>query len=127
MKKKLWKKIIIVFLLLFLILIAYLAYPALKQEENPVQVINGIVQLNLRGLDLYEYDSNLISKQYITKSKDGFEVIRKMLEDEGWLFKEQFGSGFLFEYSTNEKKHISISSIQFTRYFKLWLIPQTAF
>jgi hypothetical protein len=127
MKKKLWKKIIIGFLILSTIVIAVQAYPILKQEENPVQVINGIVQLSLRGLDLYEYDSNPISKQYITTSKDGFEFVRKMLEDEGWLFNEQFGSGYLFEYSTNEKENISISSIQFTRYFKLWLIPHTAF
>jgi hypothetical protein len=127
MKNKLWKKIIIGFLILFTILIAIRVYPILKQEENPVQVINGIVQLNLRGLDLYEYDSNPMSKQYITTSKDGFEVVRKMLEDEGWLFNDQFGSGYLFEESTKEKENITISRNQFTRYFELWFIPQTAF
>jgi len=127
MDRKLWKRIIISVLILFTILIAVCAYPILKQEDNPIQVIGGIIQLNIRGLDLYEYDSNMESKQYITASKEGFEIIQMLLEDEGWLFKEQFGSGYLFESSANTEENTTISSVQFTRYFKLWLIPQTAF
>ena len=33
-------------------LIAYLAYPTLKQEENPVQVIKAVVPLTLRAFNL---------------------------------------------------------------------------
>ena len=127
MNKKLWIIVIIAVLILFTLLVTSYAYPKLMQEDNPKQVIEGIIQLNLKNLELYEYDSNTISKQYITRSTDGFDVIKMMLEDEGWIFNEQFGSGYLFESSVKTEENITISSVQFTRYFKLWLIPQTAF
>jgi len=133
MKKQSLKRSITVILLIFVLfltsIVAIWVRPILRQEENSVQVLKGIVQLNLKDLDFYEYDSNPIYMytQYITKSKNGFEVIRESLEDEGWIFKEQFGSGYLFKYSTNEKEDISISSVQFTRFFKLWNIPMNAF
>jgi len=127
MDKKLLKSGILSILILFTILITVYAYPILNQEDNPMQVLDGIIQLKIKDLDLYEYDTNTESKQYITTSKEGFDVIQMLLEDEGWLFNEQFGSGYLFKSSANTEENITISSVQFTRYFKLWLIPQTAF
>ncbi len=127
MDKKLLKSGILSILILFTIFITVYAYPILNQEDNPMQVLDGIIQLKIKDLDLYEYDTNTESKQYITSSKEGFDVIQVLLEDEGWLFNEQFGSAYLFKSSANTEENITISSVQFTRYFKLWLIPQTAF
>jgi|LGVF01.1.fsa_nt_gb hypothetical protein len=119
-------KLIIGLVILFLVLITAGVYPLLTQETNTLSVLNGIIKLNIKNLDTFEYDADSTSKQYITKSKDGFEAISNMLQLEGWVFKEQFGSGFLFEYSTDEKQKITIGSIQFSRYYRLWKIPQTS-
>jgi len=124
MNKFIIKKIIIGLVVLFLILIIEQAYPLLAQEENRFLIFNGIIKLHLKSLDTFEYDSDSISRKYITKSTDGFKVISNMLQKEGWVFGEQFGSGFLFEHLNDEKENMTIGSTQFSRYFKLWNIPQ---
>ena len=124
MNKLTIKKIVIGLTILFLILTTVRIYPFVIQEENRFLIFNGIIKLYLKNLDTFEYDSNSMSRQYITNNKDGFKAINNMLQKEGWIFKEQFGSGFLFENLNDKKENITIGSTQFSRYFKLWNIPQ---
>jgi hypothetical protein len=110
-------------LIVLLLLISIQVYPLLTQEENTLLILSGIVQLNLNDVDIYEYDSDSATKYYIAKSKDGHDPIFKVLEDDGWTYREQFGSGFLFKKSSNETEQVTVGSIQFSRYFTLWKVP----
>lgn len=119
------KKLLIGLFILFLVLIAIRMYPLLTQEENTLSILNGIVKLTLKDLDIYEYDSDSTFAYYLTKRKDDYKPICLLLENAGWTFKEQFGSGFLFEHSTGDLKNLTVGSTQFSRYFRLWKVPQT--
>lgn len=84
------------------------------QEGNPISILNGIVRLN---------DTNTFIKikdnptTYLTKTnnKDNlFNYIEKQYDVE---FKEQMGSGYIFEGSG---KDVTISSRQYTRFYQIW-------
>ena len=127
MNKLISKKLVIGLVVSFLLLSTAQIYPLLTQEDNTPLVFHGIVKLNFTDVDIFEYDSDSISKKYITNSKDGFEAISNMLRDKEWVFKEQFGSGFLFELTSDEKQHMTVTSTRFSRYYILWKIPQTSY
>lgn len=88
-------------------------------------ILSGIVKLNIQDLDIYEYDSDSTSKYFLTKSKDSYKPISLMLENDGWVFSEQFGSGFIFRKSTDDKQQLFINSNLFSRYFKLWKVSSS--
>jgi hypothetical protein len=114
----------ITILLSVLISISIHLHPLLTQEKNTVSILSGIVQLNQKELDIFEYDSDNTTKYYITRTKDKFEPAFLMFENEGWIYKEQFGSGFLFQNSSKEEEKLTVGSIQFSRYYVLWKVPQ---
>ena len=112
--------IIIVFLVLSLIRL----YPLLTQEENTLSVLNGILMLNIKNTDLYEYDFDSSFTYYLTKTKNGFEPIILLVENDGWNFIDQAGSGFIFEKSTDDKEKLTVGTVQFSRYYRLWTLPK---
>lgn len=120
------KKLFIGFIILFLVLSLILLYPLLTQEENTFSVLGGIVALNVKDIDIHEYHSDSSFNYYLTKSNEGYEPIKLMMENDGWSFKEQLGSGFLFEKSTDDKQTLTVVTTQFSRYYRLWTVPQTA-
>ncbi len=114
--------IIIIFLVLSLIRL----YPLLTQEENTLSVLSGILMLNIKNTDLYEYDSDSSFNYYLTKTQNGFEPIKLLVENDGWNLNDQAGSGFIFENSTDDKEKLTVGTIQFSRYYRLWTVPKTA-
>lgn len=124
MKRDRNRTLLIGILIIASILVVIRIYPLLTQEENTVEVLSGIVNLNLRDTLIYEYDADTTTAYYISKSKDGNEPILLMLESDGWSFVEQFGSGFLFEATRDASDRISVGSTLFSRYYRLWQVPQ---
>ncbi len=102
------KKKALIMLVLFL--------PAILQEGNPLPILKGIVRLQLSDERLMFIDSD----RYITRTEGSDDVIISFLENNGWMFEEQFGSAYIFNKQDNL---INVGSKQYSRYFRLWQIP----
>lgn len=118
------RKLLIGMVMVALALITIRIYPLMTQEENTLSVVNGIANLSLRDTAIFEYYTDSTTRYYISRTKDGDDPIRSMLENDGWSFVEQFGAGFLFEGSADEVDQRIVGSTQFSRYFRIWKVPQ---
>jgi len=106
MKKK---HIIRLVLIVIAIMIFAMSYKLvmISEGESTVKLVSGIVKLSFSKKDYIE-----ISKEkYIAKSDSMDEFIQYM-EESGWTFKEQLGSGYVFY---NEEKTKTISTRKFTK------------
>lgn len=84
------------------------------QEGNPLPIFSGILQLN---------DSKTFAKiknnpvTYITKTNNMDELFSHIEEDDKVRYREQMGSGYIFE---NENKIVILTSRQYTRNYQIW-------
>ncbi len=114
-----------IFLFIFIIILAISIFLSsyssiIFQEGNPWPQIKGIIQLNFSGSDIIKI-SNFDDK-YITKSKDGEEIIKNFMENNGYEFIEQMGSGHLFK-SLEGTSVVAIHKY-YSRYYSLWSITK---
>ncbi len=55
------------------------------------------------------------------KQGKAYENLKKMMEDKGWFFKEQVGSGFVFQ---NEQGEITVLSKMWTKNYVIFHFPK---
>ena len=94
----------------------YLNVPIIFQEGSPCPQIKGIVELSISHKDMVELSAN----KYMTRSQDGSEAIKSFMKEKGYDFKEQMGSGYLFE-SLEGKSAVAVHKY-YSRYYSIWNI-----
>lgn len=109
--------------LFIVVLILVLTNRSLYQEGNPLPLIIGIVQLELSDdtMVLLNYDDKI---RYIIKkdtSDYAFNLINRSLDEyielkvsHGWLYKENIGSGLIFEY---EGRLMTTETKMYSKYY----------
>lgn len=92
----------------------------LFQEGNPITPIAAIIKLQVSNQVVVEMGNN--SGKYMTKIEDGeaYENLKEMMAQDGWQYKDQFGSAFLFE---KNKEQITVSTRMYTRNYVVIEIP----
>ncbi|MGG3889990.1 hypothetical protein [Metabacillus fastidiosus] len=123
------KKFLLIIVLLFVLLIGFIAFrfgSALFQEKNPTLVLTSISNLERSNID-YE----LVSKtnklnRYVSKNTGDsrYDVVNEFMKEKGWEFKEQMGSGLIFE---KNEKTLVVETKQYSQHYILWDIPHKVF
>jgi hypothetical protein len=122
---KINKKRILIFLgalLAVLALALWLYKSVIFQEGNPAPLVRGIIQLNFTPDKIVKLA--MAGDKYLTKSKNGQEIIKDFMQDKGYEFTEQMGSGYFFKLS-NGKGAITIHKY-YSRYYSLWSIIENS-
>ena len=97
---------------------------ALWQEKDPLKHLTSIAKLKLTSSNyekIREVDNNYVVYLSDTERDDTFENIQLSLEQNGWQFKEQLGSGFIFEKAGEE---MVVTSRQYSSSYYLWTVPK---
>ena len=114
------KKVVFVLVITMTLAAFIVIRPVLFQEGNPVPVLKGIA-----GLAFSHKEMDCISEDplwYISLTVDGEKPMAALMEKEGWSFKEQAGSGYLFEHPENGSTAV-VTGIQYTRRYRIWKFP----
>ncbi|WP_083652351.1 hypothetical protein [Bacillus sp. MRMR6] len=120
-------KIVLIVVLLFFLLIFSLVGlrfgSALTQEGNPIPYLVAISkhELSNNGYEKVLETTNVI--RYVSEYEEKYPLgmAKEFMKGEGWVFKEQMGSGLVFE---KNKKVITISTRQYSRHYFIWDIPK---
>ncbi len=113
--------LLIASLVILIVGISALAYsPVIFQEGDPWSQIKGITQLNFTGKDMVKLSSE--ENRYMTKSKNGAEIIKEYMKGKGYNFTEQMGSGYLFQSSTGGSAVATHK--YYSRFYSLWKITE---
>lgn len=94
--------------------------PVIFQEGNPWPQMKGIIELNLTGENIVKLSRP--ENIYMTKSGNGQETLKSFMGDKGYEYKEQMGSGYLFESPTGEDAIVTHK--HYSRYYSLWNITE---
>jgi hypothetical protein len=94
--------------------------PVIFQEGNPWPQIKGIIELNFTGKDIVGLSRT--ETIYMTKSGSGQETLKDFMESKGYEYKEQMGSGYLFESPTGQSAVATHK--YYSRYYSLWNITE---
>lgn len=62
---------------------------------------------------------HLAKKRYVSETGDQYDSVREFMKENGWNYKEQMGSGLVFE------KNYEITIIETRQYSKYYYINQT--
>lgn len=116
------KKILFIILPIFFIFGLFLFFYSLVifQESNPWSQTKGIIQLNFTNKDMVKISSE--ENKYITKSNNGVSVIKSYMEDKGYNFVEQIGSGYFFQSTTGESAIVTHN--YYSRFYSLWNVNE---
>jgi hypothetical protein len=118
------KKILFIFLSALLIFGLFLVFysPVIFQEGNPWSQVKGVVKLNFTNKDLVKISGE--DNKYMTKSNNGFAVIKSYMEEKGYSFVEQMGSGYFFQSATGES---AIATHKYySRFYSLWDVVENS-
>lgn len=116
------KKILLVVFIAVLAAGVFLALysPVIFQEGNPWPQIKGIIELNFTGKDIVGLSRT--ENIYMTKSGSGQETLKDFMGSKGYGYKEQMGSGYLFESPTGQSAVATHK--YYSRYYSLWNITE---
>ena len=92
------------------------------QEGNPVPVISSIIKLEFTDAEYVAFSTS--PNRYISEFSSGddrYSVVLNYMKEQGWEFKEQMGSGLIFE---NEVEEIVVETRQYTRKYFIWRVPE---
>lgn len=110
--------ICIVVILIFIILSCILYVPSLFQEGNPLPILQSIIRLQLSNEKIIAISNN--PERYITKTECGDDALISLMKSKGWIFKDQLGSGFIFE---NQGNSLTVVCRQYSKHFTVWTVP----
>jgi len=94
--------------------------PILFQEGDLRPLLRGIVQLSIGNTGMVSLSGS--DNTYMTKSKNGQEVIKNFMKSKGYEFTEQMGAGYLFKSSTG--KNAVVTHRYYSRYYSLWKVTE---
>ena len=92
------------------------------QEGNPLPVISSIIKLEFNNDEFVQYSN--APDHYISEFKSGmdrYKVVIDFMKEKRWAFKDQMGSGLIFE---KDGEQIVVQTRQYTRNYYIWSIPE---
>jgi hypothetical protein len=120
------KKILISLIIVVLLPIGYIYLrfgSALTQEGNPIPYLSSIIKLELSNNGKEKVVDGQHEERYISefKVKYPYGIAIESLKSLGWEFKEQMGSGFIFE--KNGQKAV-VETRQYSKQYYIWDVPK---
>lgn len=115
------KKVLLLISIIILVLGVFVFFysSVIFQEGNPWTQIKGITQLTFGKSDIVKL-SNFDNK-YLTKSKGGPAVVEAFMEDRGYEYIDQMGSGYFYKSSDET---IVLTRRQYSRFYTIWTIAE---
>lgn len=107
-------------LIIIFILAALLYKPVIFQEGNPGPLLRGIMQLDFNQDKIVKLEMD--GSRYLTKSKYGLEIIKSYMQDKGYFFTEQMGSGYFFQSMAGDGAIVTHK--YYSRLYSLWNIVE---
>jgi hypothetical protein len=92
------------------------------QEGNPIALISSIIELEFTDEKYVQYSTS--PDKYISEFEPGsdrYKVVVGFMEEKGWAFNEQMGSGLVFK---KDEEQMIIGTRQYTRNYYVWNIPE---
>lgn len=123
------KKVLIIVLLFLLLSLGFIVIRfgnALTQEGNPIPYITSIMKLELSNNGYEQVADTMNGKRYVSEYEKKYPhgITIEFMKDKGWEFKEQIGSGFVFE---KDKEDITISTRMYSKHYFIWDVPNGVF
>ena len=123
------KKLLLTMLLLLILMTGLITLrfgSALFQEGNPIPILTSIMGLELSNSDYEQFSESNDRNRYVsTNTGDSrYHVIKEFMKEKGWGFKEQMGSGLVFE---NDEEILVVETKQYSKHYILWNIPSEVF
>ncbi|HZH61140.1 MAG TPA: hypothetical protein VEY70_16570 [Metabacillus sp.] len=120
------KKVLIVVLLFFLLFFDFIGLrfgSALTQEGNPIPYLIAIGKYELSNSGYEEVLETSNEIRYVSEYEKKYPLGMAMefMKMEGWKFKEQMGSGLVFE---KNKEAITIETRQYSKHYFKWDVPK---
>lgn len=117
-----------IFLSLFIVFILLLGLFALRyggtlfQEGNPLPILSSILDLEMSGSEYEKFAESETQSRYISANigDSPYDVLMEFMDDQGWAFEEQLGSGFVFE---KDEESLVIETRQYSTHYFLWDVP----
>ncbi|MEH7075666.1 hypothetical protein [Neobacillus drentensis] len=96
---------------------------ALLQEENPIPLIFSALKLKLSDSEYVQFAKTDNRSRYLSKNtkRSRFDIVKKYMNSNGWMFQEQMGSGLIF--SKNGKDAV-VEIRQYTSHYFIWEIQK---
>ena len=123
------KRIFLSLLMVFILLIGLLGIrfgSALSQEGNPLPILSSILDLELSDSEYERFAESETQNWYVSANSGEFryDVITEFMNDKGWDFEEQLGSGFVFR---KDDESLVIESKLYSEHYFLWDVPSEVF
>lgn len=115
---KIKRKYFILLVIIILTSLPLIYKDIIFQEGNPLPILKGIIKLNNSNTYVEIYNNPVT---YLTKTNKKNELFEYIEKENSVKFKEQFGSGYIFE---SNDKNIIITSRQYTRFYKIWFYSE---
>lgn len=120
------KQLLVVILLTLIFAIGFMGIrfeSALFQEENTFEIIAAIAKLEFSNNDYVQITDTSKGTRYVSKNKNGSQekVIKEFMKENGWQFKEQAGSAYIFE---EDGVTVVVGARLFTKNYFLWNVPK---
>ncbi|MEW9670606.1 hypothetical protein [Ammoniphilus sp. 3BR4] len=106
-----------VFLMIGLLACANYLSALISQEGNPIPFATAIIKLDTTNSDMIKVTEQPDEITYIARTSSGNKPFTNFMKTKGYQFKEQLGSGYIFE--KNGEKLI-VSSRQYTGNYTIW-------
>ena len=123
------KKLLLIVFPLFILMLGFIVLrfgSALFQEGNPTPILNSILNLELSNSDYEQYSETNKRNRYVSENTgySRYDVVKGFMKEKGWYFKEQMGSGLIFE---KNEKTVVVETKQYSKHYILWDIPAEVF
>lgn len=120
------KKVLIAAFLFFFLFFGFIGLrfeSALTQEGNPVPYLIGISKYELSNNGYEEVLETTNEIRYISEFEGEYPLgmAKEFMKTKGWEFKEQIGSGLIFE---KDNETITIETRQYSNHYYIWDIPK---
>jgi len=90
------------------------------QEGNPWPEIKAISQLTFGGTDMVKLSDS--DNKYLTKSQDGPKAVDTFMNDRGYEYTDQMGSGYFYKLSD---KTVVLVRRQYSRFYTIWTVSDS--
>lgn len=123
------RKVLIVVSLLTLLFIGFIGFRfgnALTQEGNPIPYLMAITKYELSNNGYAKVLETSNEIRFVTEfeRKYPYGMTKEMMKSKGWKYKEQLGSGLVFE---KNKEIITIGTRQYSKHYYIWDVPKEIF
>jgi hypothetical protein len=120
------KRVLLSVVTILIVVIAFIVVrfgSALYQEGNPIPILISILKLEITNGDYKQFSETDQWIRYVSDGKGSsrYDVINDQMEEMGWSFKEQLGSGLVY---MKNKENLVVETRQYTKHYILWNIPQ---